>query len=85
MDADALDDSTESWWDSESLGDLNQQVAHESDESADAYLRESWLSFIMAVLRDARRSAGLSQRASNRQYLDLSTMRIRLSSGSSTT
>lgn len=59
----SLDDATENWWDSESLEEMKEQVVHEDDESADAYLRESWLSFIMAALRDARRSAGLSQQA----------------------
>lgn len=53
--------AAESWWESESLENLEREIIDESDESADAYLRESWLSAMMAALRNARRSAGLTQ------------------------
>lgn len=57
------DEVNEDWWESQSLEDLERELITEGDKSATSYLRESWLSAMMAVLRDARRSAGLSQAA----------------------
>ncbi len=57
-----MDEATgESWWASESLDELEQEFVDQGDESANLYLRERWLSAMMAVLRNARRGAGLTQ------------------------
>ena len=56
-----MDDAAGTWWDSPSLEELENEIVAESDAGADAFLRERWLSTVMAVLRDARRSAGLTQ------------------------
>lgn len=43
------------------LADAARSILEESDESAKAYLRQSWLSAAMGALWEARRDAGLTQ------------------------
>src|SRR5437879_606888 len=43
------------------ISELIREVLTESEQSAKAYLAESWLTEVIGVLRDARRQAGLTQ------------------------
>lgn len=46
----------------DALSDLVREVLEESDESANAYLVQSWLSSAIEALYDARRRANLTQK-----------------------
>lgn len=50
-----------STFENDAVTDLLRELLEESDESASAYLMESWLASAVAALRDARRQAGLTQ------------------------
>ncbi|MEJ7762336.1 MAG: helix-turn-helix domain-containing protein [Thermomicrobiales bacterium] len=59
-------------WGIGTIADLVRESLAENDESAHAYLRESWVAGTMAILRATRRRAGLTQdevaaRMGNRQ------------------
>ncbi len=47
--------------DTGTIDDYIRALLLESDATADAYLRESWIASVFALLRDTRRAAGMSQ------------------------